>query len=401
MKNSCTKFLISILPYLLISISGLAQAPEKMSYQAVIRNTNGDLVTNHGVGIRISILQSTFDGTPVYVEIYNPNPATNVNGLVTIEIGDGIPVTGNFSDIDWAEGPYFIKTETDPSGGTNYTITGTSQLLSVPYALHAKTVENDKVLTELEVDAYVANNGYLTSEMDGDSSNELQSLSISHDTIYLTNGGSVKIPGRSGPVYYWNQFDTYHNNSGWLMNNKDSLFGGVNPSNWTDGNYRAEHMSTDMNIIRTLFTRKGYGGTNANIVSEVYHSYSSTTGKVTVALFRIRNTTTNDIVWKPYFYYTCYASWNEHAGVSLNHEPTWESGSINSGVNNTATISLNIPANGISTVVFVSPSSEAYSVSPIQIRANILAFYYNSLDLPDGLEYVDDLDTATSWFQSE
>jgi hypothetical protein len=61
--------------------------------------------------------------------------------LLTIEIGAGVQLTGTFSDIDWAEGPYFLKTETDPSGGTTYTITGTSQLLSVPYALHAKTAE--------------------------------------------------------------------------------------------------------------------------------------------------------------------------------------------------------------------------------------------------------------------
>jgi hypothetical protein len=273
--------------------------------------------------------------------------------------------------------------------------------LSVPYALHAKTVENDKVLTESEVDTYVANNGYLTSETDGDSSNELQTLSISHDTIYLTKGGSVKIPGRFGPVYYWNQFDTYQDGQSWMINNDASLFGGVNPSSWTDGNYTAANMSSDMNVLRTIFTRKGYGGSNANIVSEVYHQYSSTTGKVTVILFRIRNKTSNIIVWNPYFYYTCFSNWSERASASLNQEQSWNSGSTNSGVTNTANISLSIPANGISTVVFVSTSSQAFSVSPVQIRANILAFYNNSLNLPEGLEYVDDLDTATAWFQSE
>ena len=118
-----------------------AQAPEKMSYQAVIRNSGGNLVPNHEVGLRVSILQNSIDGTVVYREIYNPNPVTNNNGLLTIEIGAGVPLTGTFSEIDWSDGPYFIKTETDPSGGTSYTITGTSQLLSVPFALHAKTAE--------------------------------------------------------------------------------------------------------------------------------------------------------------------------------------------------------------------------------------------------------------------
>ena len=75
----------------------------------------------------------------VYTEIHTP--VTNANGLVSIEIGNGTIVSGDFATIDWTDGPYFIKTETDPEGGENYTITGTSQLLSVPYALHSKTAE--------------------------------------------------------------------------------------------------------------------------------------------------------------------------------------------------------------------------------------------------------------------
>ena len=116
-----------------------AQAPEKMSYQAVIRNNSNVLVANQGVGMKISILQGTATGTEVYKELFNPNPTTNANGLVTIAIGTGLPITGTFAGIDWSEGPYFIKTETDPTGGTNYTITATTQLMSVPYALYAKT----------------------------------------------------------------------------------------------------------------------------------------------------------------------------------------------------------------------------------------------------------------------
>ena len=125
--------------FLLIAIcnlqSALAQAPQKMSYQAVIRNASNALVTNAAVGMRISILQGSATGTEIYKEIYNPNPQTNANGLLTLEIGSGLVITGTFATIDWSASPYFIKTETDPAGGTNYTITGTSQLLSVPYAL--------------------------------------------------------------------------------------------------------------------------------------------------------------------------------------------------------------------------------------------------------------------------
>jgi len=90
--------------------------------------------------MQISILQGSTSGTAIYKE--TQTPTTNVNGLVSLEIGDGTVVSDDFSTIDWANGSYFIKTDTDPAGGTNYTITGTSQLLSVPYALHAKTAES-------------------------------------------------------------------------------------------------------------------------------------------------------------------------------------------------------------------------------------------------------------------
>jgi len=131
------KKVFSIIVAVLLTASVFAQVPEKMSYQAVIRNNSNALVASTAVGMRVSILQGSPTGTEVYKEIYNPNPQTNANGLVNIEIGGGIPITGAFATIDWANGPYFIKTETDPTGGTNYTITGTSQLLSVPYALYA------------------------------------------------------------------------------------------------------------------------------------------------------------------------------------------------------------------------------------------------------------------------
>jgi hypothetical protein len=114
-----------------------AQAPYKMSYQAVIRDNSNALVTNQVVGMQISILQGSANGTAVYVE--TQTPTTNANGLASIEIGGGTALSGNFATINWANGPYFIKTESDPTGGTNYTITGTSQLLSVPFALYAAT----------------------------------------------------------------------------------------------------------------------------------------------------------------------------------------------------------------------------------------------------------------------
>ncbi len=115
-----------------------AQSPSRISYQAVIRNSENKLVSDKTIGMQISILQGTADGVMVYIETHTPN--TNANGLATIEIGGG-ESSYNFSAINWANGPYFVKVETDPEGGTNYTISGTSQLLSVPYAMYAQTAE--------------------------------------------------------------------------------------------------------------------------------------------------------------------------------------------------------------------------------------------------------------------
>lgn len=139
MKRQCLKLGLLLL-FASFLTPTFAQAPQKMSYQAVVRNSTNQLVTNITIGMRISILQGSMTGTPVYVETHDPT--TNGNGLVTVEIGTGNPVLGTFAGIDWSGGPYFIRTETDPSGGNLYTIMGTRELLSVPFALYAASSGN-------------------------------------------------------------------------------------------------------------------------------------------------------------------------------------------------------------------------------------------------------------------
>lgn len=125
---------------ILVSGFGFAQTPEKMTYQAIVRNAKGDLVSDTNVGVRISILKGSVTGTVSYSETHRPT--TNANGLFTIEIGSGTVVSGTFESIDWGSDTFFIKSETDRFGGTDYSIVGTNQLLSVPYALHAKKAAN-------------------------------------------------------------------------------------------------------------------------------------------------------------------------------------------------------------------------------------------------------------------
>jgi hypothetical protein len=109
------------------------KTPQKMSYQAVIRNSNDSLLISTPIGMRISLVQGTPTGTVVFSE--TQTATTNANGLVSLQIGMGTVVTGTFACIDWASGPYYVKTETDLTGGTNYTIISSNELLSVPYAL--------------------------------------------------------------------------------------------------------------------------------------------------------------------------------------------------------------------------------------------------------------------------
>ena len=136
MKNITT-----IIAACLITITGFSQAPQRMTYQAVVRNSSDDLVQSSPIGMKVSILQGNVTGSSVYVETHATQ--TNQNGLLNIEIGGGNVVTGIYENgIFWAGGPYFLKTEIDPLGGANYTITATSELLSVPYSNYASVSGN-------------------------------------------------------------------------------------------------------------------------------------------------------------------------------------------------------------------------------------------------------------------
>ena len=172
MKKLFTFSAITILTFTVI-----AQPPQLMSYQSVVRTAGGELITTQSIGVRTTILRGSIVQIIVYQETYSPNPSTNENGLLTLAVGSGIPSTGDFSKIDWSNGPYFLRTEMDPKGGTNYSISGQSQILSVPYTLYSKYVENN-------------------NDADADASNEIQAISLSGTNLTLNKGGgTVVIPG--------------------------------------------------------------------------------------------------------------------------------------------------------------------------------------------------------------
>jgi hypothetical protein len=114
-----------------------AQAPSAIPYQAVARNSSGNLMVNQTISVRFSIREASVSGTIVYQETHGVT--TNALGLFVVNIGQGIPVSGTFSTINWASGAKFTQVEIDATGGTSYTDMGTQQMLSVPYALYASS----------------------------------------------------------------------------------------------------------------------------------------------------------------------------------------------------------------------------------------------------------------------
>jgi len=240
-----------LLGMLLFSAIAFAQAPNKMSYQAVVRDAADQLLANKAIGLQVTIEQGTAGGAAVYVETFTPT--TNANGLVTLEIGTGNIVSGDITTIDWENGPYFIKTETDPTGGTSYSLAGTTELMSVPYALHARkaaiadsvvggTTESDPVFTASPAGG-ISGSDISNWNLDTSITNEIQILSISNDSIYLSDGGFAVLPVAvnndndstneiqqlisSNDTLYLNNgggFVTFTNLINWLQNSNDLYF---------------------------------------------------------------------------------------------------------------------------------------------------------------------------------
>jgi hypothetical protein len=133
------KLIFTLLLLVTVTLTSFAQSPEKMSYQAIMRRQDGNLVKNSNISLKIIVRKSAANGAAVYQETHAV--VSNSNGLVSLEIGTGTIALGTFSGITWENGPFFIETQVDLAGGSNYNIIGSTQLLSVPYALHAKTAE--------------------------------------------------------------------------------------------------------------------------------------------------------------------------------------------------------------------------------------------------------------------
>ena len=156
-----------------MAYSAMAQAPERMTYQAVVRDAQNEIVANQGVTFEVSISQTSATGTVVFEESHSP--ITNVNGLFTVVLGTGIPVTGSLGSIDWSQGPYFLNSTVKTAQSI---IQGSTQLVSVPYSFYAESAGSIA-----NIDVYLQNNAYFDTAV----TNVVNNLGISNPVV----GGSV------------------------------------------------------------------------------------------------------------------------------------------------------------------------------------------------------------------
>jgi hypothetical protein len=203
--------------------------------------------------------------------------------------------------------------------------------------------------------------------------------------------GSIK-PGQC--MYRWGPWSCYTEWYGWFHGNGSTeLSGGIAPSNWSDNGYRAYQMSASKDVLCALFNQKGYCKNNSLIYARHYRSYSSTDARFVGACFRIKNNNTSASSWTMYWYFSCYGSWTNYASVALNGSELYVNTS-NCNTSSSASFTVSIPANRTSTLILVS--SGCYMCGCCQYPWGIvLAVYNNSLQLPSGCEYVDDLDVAS------
>jgi hypothetical protein len=178
------KNIITLLALIVVTIT-FAQAPEGFNYQAVARDAMGDIIVNTTIGVEFQLHETTIDGPVIYTETHSPT--TNAYGIFNLIVGQGTS-TDNFNLVDWATDLHFIETSIDVANGSTYVSVGITQLLSVPYALHAKTATNGITTAQATI------LGNTSGTNTGD-----QNLTVSEtgDILTINGGNSVLVPGIS------------------------------------------------------------------------------------------------------------------------------------------------------------------------------------------------------------
>lgn len=159
-----------------------AQVPQAFKYEFLLRTYNGNIATNTPVNLRISILDGSANGSIVYSETHSAT--TDGFGMLSLEVGNGTGKSGSFDEIEWVKGEFYLKM--DELGGKNFMLMPTQKLLSVPYAFYAQRATN-------------------VDDADPDPTNEVQRISLSNDTLYLSDGGWVDLGRADNQILEFNE----------------------------------------------------------------------------------------------------------------------------------------------------------------------------------------------------
>lgn len=340
---------------------GVAQA-----FAVTLNLTNSDIST-------LSV--SVFDPGGVEYVLYNkggagttiktsyPAPTATVSGDLTTWIGKN------------PKGKWHLKVV--DSGLFNDATDGAVS----SWGFSLKTLSNKKI--GVNGGLVVSGNASIGGDLGVTGTTTLANLTV---TGKITGG----IPGSA--TYRWAVWSTYNQWQGWYNEDDPALYGGVNPSTWSDGNAHAAMISPDKSVQQALFGKKGYAKKNSNVWQEEWYGYSSTNSKFVGALFRVQNTTQSDIPWTVHFRYASYAGWSEVASAAINGADIWSSDD-DCGGSCKKELTFTVPKNRTSTVIIISASSPESGT-----RGTQLGFYNDCLALPPGLQFVDDLDTATGGY---
>jgi uncharacterized protein (TIGR02145 family) len=163
MKES---MLLLVTLFIFTSVTLMAQSPQKINFQSIVRNTNGLIISNKTISIKVSLLSDSITGTQVYSESHAIK--TDAIGLVSLQIGSGTALSGSFATINWGNAAHFIKLEADFNGGNNYVLLGTQELMSVPYAMYASKTDTASLnLTNRFAEKAPINNPEFTGQVYG------------------------------------------------------------------------------------------------------------------------------------------------------------------------------------------------------------------------------------------
>ena len=282
-----------LLSALFVSFLTFAQVPQGISYQAIALNGSGNPVVSSAVGIRLSVLDDSATGTVLYTETHIKT--TNAQGLFNLVIGQGTLVSGTFNTINWGTNSKFLKVEMDATGGTTYVAVGTTQLLSVPYALAADSL----VTSAGEGITLVSPNG-------------------TPYVLTVNDAGELSLPTSSQPSTAFSNLYLYGTFNSWNASTALQFAG-------SSGNfigYKYFVAGTQLKILAAQNTNVVYGGNGLNgtltlngnpitIPSNGFYkiyvqgdSYSITSINVSIYSFNTATYTMSYNVASNYFYYT-------------------------------------------------------------------------------------------------